>query len=75
MENSPESHSPVERGNFRDQSNPRSGEVEGSKPDRRGRQGAILATASGYSTRRGGSDDGAMAGVEGNRIRTPSAVE
>ena len=37
--------------------------------------GAILTPGKGYSTSRGGSDDGAMVGTEGKRIKTPGAVE
>ena len=52
-------------GRFEDLGEPR---VQNGPP---GPPGAILAPGKIYSTRRGGADDGGMAGVEGCRIKTP----
>ena len=75
VENSAESHKPVEIGDLRAQGASRSREGGRLQTGQLRPSGAILAPGKGYSTRRGGSDDGAMAGAEGCRIRTPGAAE
>ena len=74
VENPPDSHKPVEIGDLGSQGDSKiwgSLEVQNGPP---GPPRAILAPGKSYSTRRGGADDGGMAGVEGCRIRTPGAV-
>ena len=74
MENCPESHKPVEIDDLRAQGDSRSGEVGRVQNGPTRPPGAILTPGKGYSTSRGGSDDGAMVGVEGKSISTPGAV-
>ena len=74
VENSLESHKPVEIGDLSSQGDSKiwgSLEVQNGPP---GPPGAILAPGKSYSTSRAGADDGGMAGVEGCRIKTPGAV-
>ena len=74
VENSLESHKPVEIGDLSSQGDSKiwgSLEVQNGPP---GPPGAILAPGKSYSTIRAGADDEGMAGVEGCRIRTPGAV-
>ena len=75
VENSPDSHKPVETDDLRSQGDSRNGEVGRVQNGPTRPSGAILPPGKGYSTSRGGSDDGAMVGVEGCRIRRPGAVE
>ena len=75
VENSTDSHKPVEIDDLRAQGDSRSGEVGRVQSGPTRPSGAILTPGKGYSMSNGGSDDGAMVGTDGKRIRTPGAVE
>ena len=74
VENSRDSHKPVEIDDLRAHGDSRSGKVGRVQNGPQRLSGVILAPGKGYSTRRGGSDDGAMVGTDGKRIRMPVAV-
>ena len=74
VEKSRDSHKPVEIGDLGSQGDWKNREPKRVQSGPPGPPAAILAPRKSYSTRRGGADDGGMAGVEGCRIKTPGAV-
>ena len=74
VENSPESHNPVEMQVSALRAIREMGRLGRTLPAVLKAPAAILAPRKDYSRRRGGSDDGAMADGEGYKIRTPGAV-